>query len=170
MRFKIKYILIYLVFFIASCKHHQKNSKSDKLNSLKKEFAFKLGVSESEIKNEKLFQFIDDWEGVPYKYGGKDKTGIDCSALTAQLYLDVYSKTIASSTKDLIKEGLTIKESDLKEGDLLFFNTEGKKISHVGVYLKNNKFLHASTKKGVMISDLNEPYFKKTYVSSGRIN
>ena len=62
-----------------------------------------------------------------------------------------------------------ISESDLKEGDLVFFNTNGKSISHVGVYLQNNKFVHASTKKGVMVSDMNEPYFKKTYVSSGRV-
>ena len=62
-----------------------------------------------------------------------------------------------------------IKISDLKEGDLVFFNTNGKSISHVGVYLKNHKFVHASTKKGVMISDMNEPYFKQTYVSSGRV-
>jgi len=81
----------------------------------------------------------------------------------------VYKKTISSSTKALVEETKKIKDSDLKEGDLVFFNTDGKKISHVGVYLQNNKFVHASTKKGVMISDLNEPYFKKTYVHAARV-
>ena len=85
------------------------------------------------------------------------------------MYLIVYKKTISPSTKALVDETKKIKQSDLKEGDLVFFNTNGKSISHVGVYLQNNKFVHASSKKGVMISDMNEPYFKETYVSSGRV-
>lgn len=157
-----------------SCKHHQTSTKtSEPLNNsltlLKKKYAEKLGVSEADIKNEKLYQFINDWYGVKYKYGGKDKAGVDCSGLTAALYLAVYKKTISSNTKDLVGEVKKIKESDLKEGDLVFFNTNGKSISHVGVYLQNHKFVHASTKKGVMISDMNEPYFKQTYVMSGKV-
>ena len=81
----------------------------------------------------------------------------------------MYKKTISSNTKALVGEVKKISESDLKEGDLVFFNTNGKSISHVGVYLQNHKFVHASSSKGVMISDLNEPYFKKNYVSSGRV-
>lgn len=157
-----------------SCKHHQTSTKtSEPLNNsltlLKKKYAEKLGVSEADIKNEKLYQFINDWYGVKYKYGGKDKAGVDCSGLTAALYLAVYKKTISSNTKDLVGEVKKIKESDLKEGDLVFFNTNGKSISHVGVYLQNHKFVHASTKKGVMISDMNELYFKQTYVMSGKV-
>lgn len=157
-----------------SCKHHQTSTKtSEPLNNsltlLKKKYAEKLGVSEADIKNEKLYQFINDWYGVKYKYGGKDKAGVDCSGLTAALYLAVYKKTISSNTKDLVGEVKKIKESDLNEGDLVFFNTNGKSISHVGVYLQNHKFVHASTKKGVMISDMNEPYFKQTYVMSGKV-
>lgn len=165
-------ILVYLV----SCKHQQSISKNSDSsaekrasNELKKKYSEKLGVSESDIKNEKLYNFINDWYGVPYKYAGKDKNGVDCSGLTSTLYLQVYKKTISSNTTALAEEVKKIKESDLKEGDLVFFITFGKKISHVGVYLQNHKFVHASTKKGVMISDLNEPYFKKTYVSSGRV-
>lgn len=176
--FKYSVFCIIALYFI-SCKSHQKtlqteDSKEDKTDansnkSLKKKYAEKLGVKESEIKNEKLYVFINDWYGVPYKYAGKDKHGIDCSGLASTLYLQVYKKTISPSTKALAEETKKIKDSDLKEGDLLFFNTDGKKVSHVGVYLQNNKFVHASTKKGVMISDLNEPYFKKTYLHAGRV-
>jgi len=170
---KYIYVLCFLAY-ISSCKHQQSVTKTTETTtktsgSLKNKYAEKLAVSESDIKNEKLYQFIDDWYGVKYKYGGKDKAGIDCSGLTAALYLAVYKKTISSNTKDLVNEVKKIKESDLKEGDLVFFNTNGKSISHVGVYLQNHKFVHASTKKGVMISDMNEPYFKQTYVSSGRV-
>ena len=163
---------------MVSCKHQQTVTKSSDPNStktegspksLKKQYAAKLGVSESDIKNETLYKFINEWQGVPYKYSGKDKSGIDCSGLTSTLYLKVYKKTISSNTKALVGEVKKINDSDLKEGDLVFFNTNGKSISHVGVYLQNNKFVHASTKKGVMVSDMNEPYFKKTYVSSGRV-
>jgi len=167
-----------LLFYMVSCKHQQSVTKSTDSNAtktessnsaLKKQYAIKLGVSESDIKNETLYKFINEWYGVPYKYAGKDKAGIDCSGLTSTLYLKVYKKTISSSTKALVGEVKKISESDLKEGDLVFFNTDGKSVSHVGVYLQNHKFVHASTKKGVMISDMNEPYFKKTYVSSGRV-
>ncbi len=174
-----KYILaIALLLNMLACKHQQtvtksKDPSSNKpektSNSLKKQYAIKLGVSESDIKNETLYQFINEWQGVPYKYAGKDKAGIDCSGLTSTLYLKVYKKTISSNTKALIGEVKKISESDLKEGDLVFFNTNGKSVSHVGVYLQNHKFVHASTKKGVMISDMNEAYFKQTYVSSGRV-
>ncbi|MDF2448271.1 MAG: hypothetical protein K0R26_775 [Bacteroidota bacterium] len=161
---------------MVSCKSRKSVTKApdteikDNLSkSVKKQYADKLGVSESAIQNEKLYQFIHDWYGVSYKYGGKDKSGIDCSGLTSVLYANVYKKTISCSTKALVNEVKKIKPSDLKEGDLLFFETNGRSISHVGVYLQNDKFVHASTKKGVMISDLNEPYFKKTYVTSGRV-
>ena len=81
----------------------------------------------------------------------------------------MYHKKISSSTKVLIGEVKKISDSNLQEGDLIFFNTDSKGPSHVGVYLQNHKFVHASTKKGVMISDMNEPYFKKCYLSAGRV-
>lgn len=169
---------ICFVLFIVSCKHHQQLTKDDKTetvsNVLKKKYAEKLAVSEANITNQKLYQFIDEWYGVPYKYAGKTKAGIDCSGLASTLYLAVYQKKISPSTKALIEEVKKIDGSNpiaigLKEGDLVFFKIESKTVSHVGVYLQNNKFLHASSKKGVMISDLNEPYFKKYFLSAGRV-
>jgi murein DD-endopeptidase / murein LD-carboxypeptidase len=175
-----KYLFISVTLFcVFSCKHQKSISKSSnsdtvkaKSNSsstLKSEYAFKLGVKESDIINEELYSFINEWYAVPYKYAGKDKAGIDCSGLTAKLYLAVYKKTISSNTKSLVNEVKQINESELKEGDLVFFITNGKTISHVGVYLQNHKFVHASTKRGVMISDMNEPYFKQNYARSGRV-
>ena len=183
MKAVLKYVLISsFVFYVVSCKHHKdvtattkdsvvesKHETEAKSKSIKKTYAGKLGVSESDIKNEKLYQFIDEWYGVKYKYAGKDKSGIDCSGLTSTLYAKVYKKTISCSTKALVEETKKVKESDMKEGDLVFFKIDSGKASHVGVYLQNNKFVHASTKKGVMISDLNEPYFKKSFLSAGRV-
>jgi cell wall-associated NlpC family hydrolase len=177
----ITYILIiYTAISFVACKSHKTittstGTKEDKKNtptkstSLKKKYAEILGVSESDIKNNNLYQFINEWYGVPYKYAGKDKNGIDCSGLTSTLYAKVYDKKISPSTKVLIDEVKKIKSSDLKEGDLVFFNIGSSHPTHVGVYLQNHKFVHASTKKGVMISDLNEPYFKKYFYSAGRV-
>ncbi len=173
----LKYNLVGLaLIYITACKQHQTLStgntepkKETASSSLKKKYAEKLGVSESAITNQKLYQFINEWYGVPYKYAGKDKGGIDCSGLASTLYNRVYQKKISPTTKILIDEVKKISVSNLKEGDLVFFNIDSKNVSHVGVYLQNNKFVHASSKKGVMISDLNEPYFKKYFMSAGRV-
>lgn len=174
-----KYI-VFLTFssLLIACKSKKLTDNSSQSNStkettisknLKTKYAEKLGINAAEIKNQKLYSFIDDWYGVPYKYAGKDKKGIDCSGLTSKLYSNVYEKIISANTKALVNEVKTIKKNDLKEGDLVFFKIDSDKVSHVGVYLQNRKFVHASTKKGVMISDLNEPFFQKTYHSAGRI-
>jgi len=138
-------------------------------NAIKKIYAAKLNVPESDIKNEKLYKFIDDWYAVPYKYAGKDKHGIDCSGFTGVLCSTIYDKKVSSSSKSIYEEVKKINASELKEGDLVFFIINGKNVSHVGVYLQHNKFVHASTKRGVIISDLDEPYYKKYFYSAGRI-
>lgn len=143
--------------------------KGIKKASIQKEYALKLGVSENRIQNDRLYQFIDDWYGVPYKYAGKDKMGIDCSGFTAELFATIYHKKIAPFSKAMYESAKKITTNSLKEGDLVFFKIESEQISHVGVYLQNWKFVHASTKKGVIISDLNEPYYKKYFYSAGRI-
>ena len=177
MKVPINYILIsFVLIYVTACKHQQTLVTETKevrkevfSSSLKKKYAEKLGVSESAITNQKLYQFINDWYGVPYKYAGKNKSGIDCSGLVSTLYDQVYHKKISPSTKIVITEVKKISEDDLQEGDLVFFNTDSKGLSHVGVYLQHHKFVHASTKKGVMINDMNEPYFKKCYLSAGRV-
>jgi murein DD-endopeptidase / murein LD-carboxypeptidase len=169
---------------LTACSISQKTSKTD--HSEKKEsdearaaseaekalaekYATLLNVEIGKLNNYNLYKFIDDWQGVPYKYGGRSKTGIDCSNLTSLLYNQVFSKDISGSCSSLFSQTNPINVKDLKEGDLVFFKIDGDKISHVGVYLHNNKFVHATTKKGVMINDLNEPYYKKYFYNAARI-
>ena len=121
------------------------------------------------IKNTKLYSFIDDWYGTPYKYGGIDKNGIDCSGFVFKLFEQVYSIKSPRTTTELYEVSNEIKKKDLKEGDLLFFKIDSKKVSHVGIFLMNNKFVHASSKKGIMISDLNEEFFVKCFYKGGRL-
>ncbi|HWY38769.1 MAG TPA: NlpC/P60 family protein [Bacteroidia bacterium] len=163
--------LLALGIFLASC-HAKKETSSvntaEKISSAK--YAALIGIPEDNMTNKKLVHFLDTWYGVPYKYGGADQRGVDCSHLTCKVMQDVYGKKIAGAAGDLEKMCEHVKESKLKEGDLVFFKIESKSISHVGVYIANNHFIHASSKKGVMISDLNEAYFKKYYYTAGRLN
>ena len=96
------------------------------------------------------------------------KKGVDCSAFVSFFMSAVYGLNIPRSSKEQYTASAKIKKKHLAEGDLVFFNTRGG-ISHVGVYLGNNKFVHASTSNGVIISDMDENYFAQRYVGSGRV-
>jgi murein DD-endopeptidase / murein LD-carboxypeptidase len=162
----------------SSCHHGKEISKTDKTSEhkntssskkLEQKYASILGVNENKISNILLYSFIDDWYGVPYKYGGNTKKGIDCSNFAATLYNNIYTKKLDGSSASIFNQCKVISKNDLKEGDLLFFKIDNENISHIGVYLQNNKFVHATTKKGVMIDDLDEPYYKKYFFKAGRL-
>lgn len=162
-----------IALFSAGCsepKHITKSSSVEKSEQLKETYSEILGIKKEEIKNIGLYQFIDDWYGVPYKYSGKNKNGIDCSGFTCCLYQEVYKKLLAGSSTSIFNSCKIIKKTDLKEGDLVFFKINTDKISHIGIYLQNNKFVHASTQKGVIISGLEEDYYKKYFFKGGRLN
>src|SRR3546814_13664941 len=84
--------------------------------------------------------------GIPHRLGGQDKRGIDCSAFANHLILDVYGKNLPRTARDMAEVVKRKYENQLKEGDLVFFNFDGKAFDHVGVYLGNNKFVHVSTR------------------------
>jgi Cell wall-associated hydrolases (invasion-associated proteins) len=120
------------------------------------------------IKKE-LKREINEWLGTPYKYGGNDKKGVDCSGFVQQVYKKVYHLNLPRTSSDIYSFCKKIKLPDLREGDLVFFDYEGKGVSHVGIYLSDNKFVHASSSKGVVISDLTNSYNKKKFVGAGRV-
>jgi lipoprotein Spr len=122
------------------------------------------------IQNKTLADFIKDWYGVPYQYGGECKKGIDCSAFVQELYEDVYHiHLLRTAQQQFATSGHVRKWERLKEGDLVFFKIHSRHISHVGVYLGDGKFVHASFSSGVMISDLTDRYWTKYYAGGGRI-
>lgn len=129
----------------------------------------KLGLTDKEIKGNKLYSFISEWYAVPYKYGGCVKTGVDCSCFATNLYQSVYGKSLARTAGDMFLQSDKISENDAREGDLVFFRMYGTKITHVGVFVKGDYFVHASTSKGVMLSSLQEAYYKKYFYCAGRI-
>jgi len=131
-------------------------------------YAIRLDVPVETIQNKSLYELIDNWWGTPYRLGGTTQNGIDCSAFVQTLMMGVFAMQLPRTAREQKELSSWIPMSDLKEGDLVFFNTRGS-VSHVGVYLHNNKFVHASTSGGVMISDLNETYWSRKLLGAGRV-
>jgi lipoprotein Spr len=144
------------------------STEIEKCSDLQFKYAILLDESVESITNKKLVSFLEEWYGAPYLYGGADKKGIDCSAFTCLLMDTVFNVTLPRTAKNQFNSSTKIKTQDLSLGDLVFFNTTGG-ISHVGVYLANNKFVHASASSGVMISGLDEEYFKRRYLGAARV-
>jgi len=122
--------------------------------------------------NKKLYKEIKSWLGTPYRGGGETKqVGTDCSGFVMQLYLTVYDiKLERRGGLQFYNNCEPIDKEALREGDLVFFNNgQGGKISHVGIYLKDNKFAHASSSRGVVIDDLTANYYVKHFFAAGRV-
>lgn len=116
-----------------------------------------------------LYYNVYDWLGTKYKYSGNSSEGIDCSGFVSMVYQNVFCVDLSGSASRIYSLSSAIEKSELKEGDLLFFKINKEHVSHVGLYLGNNKFAHATTKAGVIISDLDEVYYQKYFYKAGRV-
>jgi lipoprotein Spr len=138
---------------------------------LQEKYASLMGIVPNLITNYSLYSFIDEWYGVRYRFGGNNKNGIDCSAFVQRMYEQVFNMNLVRTAIEQFSECKMVFDKEaLKEGDLVFFCTKGnKRISHVGVYLANNYFIHASSTLGVAISSLNETYWHKHLAGYGQV-
>jgi lipoprotein Spr len=140
----------------------------EKGSQLQFKYAIIMDVEVEQLSNVDLYKYIESWWGTPYRIGGMTQRGIDCSAFVQSLCASVYGLSLPRVAKEQKQYcSKILKDDDLQEGDLVFFNTRGG-VSHVGVYLHNNKFVHASSSEGVVISDLNDPYWARRYLGAGR--
>lgn len=128
-----------------------------------------LGIEIKSLEHKKMFDAIITFMGTSYKYGGKNESGIDCSGFVNKVLAESGMANAGCSSADMYNNLKHINRSKLREGDLVFFRTRKKAISHVGIYLGENKFAHASTSNGVIISDLNEEYYQKRFAKGGRL-
>jgi len=169
-------IVIALFFSVLAAQAQTKTSPStsddkntDDQESLAKDYLSQImGVAMSATSNMKLFHFVYDWIGTPYRFGGSSRKGIDCSAFTKELYSDVFNMDIQRNSRDIFSMVSPVKRDELKEGDLVFFKIHSRRISHVGIYLGNNRFAHASS-RGVAISSLDDAYYSRYFYRGGRM-
>lgn len=163
--------LIVLCSFSASFaqnKTKETNKLEDPDNLASQYFSQVMGVAVDATSNLKLYKFIYEWIGTPYRFGGNTKNGIDCSAFAKTIYQKVFNTTILRNSRDIFSMVDPLAKDELKEGDLVFFKIKSRSISHVGVYLGDNRFAHSAT-GGVKISNLNEPYYSRYFYKGGRI-
>ena len=130
-------------------------------------YAIVMDVEVERLDNQDLYRFIDSWWGTPYRMGGTTQKGVDCSAFVQTLESVIFGTNLPRTAREQKSSCVIVSDTQLKEGDLVFFNTRGG-VSHVGVYLTNNKFVHASTSGGVMISDLYDAYWHSRFLGAGR--
>lgn len=183
MRKKIYFLLPFCLFFVA-CTSVQKEveiktaiTQSDKYKQVSKQTPLEeLKTKEDELSsnnndlekmNKAIMEFYSEWKDVKYVYGGNSKKGIDCSAFIQRIYKEKLDIQIPRSTWTQIKVGKKIKKSELQLGDLIFFKT-GVRDRHVGIYMGNGDFMHASI-KGIRFTKVDKPFYKKHYWMSRRI-
>ena len=121
------------------------------------------------LDQSKMMREISRYMGVPYALGRADKDGMDCSGYTMTVYKSSVGKSLPRTSSGQAKFGRSVKLSDLQFGDLLFFNTTGEEASHVGIYIGDDLFAHASVSQGVTISSLQSSYYEKRYEGARRI-
>ena len=153
----LKYIVLaFLLAGISGCSHNNK-------------IVIPVIVSAQDSPTvKKMYEQYKQWEGVRYREGGMSKKGVDCSGYVHLTYKNKLNKKIPRTTELLSKSGKKIHSSKLKPGDLVFFKTGWKK-RHVGIYIKEGKFMHASSSRGVMISKLNNPYWSDAFWMARRL-
>lgn len=151
-----------------SKKAHKSGNSSTASSDSYKTYSKIFGVNFTGSEDKKLLDELSTWIRVPYVYGGESKTGTDCSGMVQTVFKTVYNVSLYRTAYDLAKNCDSVGKKDLKTGDIIFFKINSAKISHVGIYLANNKFIHASS-KGVIVSDLTETYYTKYFYSCGRV-
>lgn len=145
-----------LILLLTACANNHVDIKTNKIES---------SISVKQV----LYSQFSEWKAVKYRFGGLSKNGIDCSGFVYLTYLDNFSIQLPRTTKQQVQSGVKVSsQADLKAGDLVFFKT-GVRQKHVGIYLEKRTFLHVSTKKGVIISRLDNPYWKKRYWRAIRV-
>lgn len=127
------------------------------------------GINVINAEDPNLYFEAYAWLGTPYRWGGKSKNGTDCSGFASSVFNRLYGTDLGGSAGDIFKKCEVVLPSELREGDFVFFNINGHYLYHVGIYLQNGKFAHAAVHGGVMVSSMDEPYYKRWFYKAGRL-
>lgn len=155
---------------LSGCSSNANQVAKSRKAPLKNSKVVQMSPVDQDAMINRLEQHRKSWAGTRYVLGGTTKRGVDCSGFTQVTYQELFGKSLPRMTVDQAKVGKKIAREQLKTGDLVFFNTgRGPNGKHVGIYVKNGEFLHASTKKGVIYSNLNNPYWNKAFWQARRL-
>lgn len=185
--FTLKLVIasVFLLFLASSCRHHREVAEAkqgmdydsrvvkDKAVAPVSDLSYlseSLGFKPPDDANLVLLWEITAWLGTPYRYGGKSKSGVDCSGFVLSIFRDVYNLELMRRSIDMAQNSRKIRDPGrLREGDLVFFRIRSRNISHVGIYLGEGRFVHASSSRGVIINNLNESYYSERFAFGGRV-
>lgn len=164
--------LLAMVFLLSSCSIFNKAPKQEEYTwdiEWEDEKSTRI-ISRDAIHgvSDKLTNYYESWLGVPHRMGGMTKQGVDCSGFVLNVYKDVYGIKLPRTASQMSQAVRKINRNEMKEGDLVFFARGTSKPHHVGIYLKDNNFVHTSTSRGVTISNLEDKYWANLFSFCGR--
>ncbi len=157
-KMRLLLVFIALILFTGCSTRTSKSSSTYKTNFSSKSNKEQINYNDLD----KLYPYHNKWHQTPYKFGGFGSDGIDCSAFVQRAYFDLFGMKIPRTTKQQVLAGKKVSRANIKTSDLVFFKT-GYNSRHVGIYLQHGDFIHASSSKGIIISNINDPYWKKRY-------
>jgi cell wall-associated NlpC family hydrolase len=154
-------------------KHHTKVKSGKKISHVKAKKSAVLTAKTTKPatnlkRRTKLMSEYASWKGTRYRLGGNSRKAIDCSALTRRLYQEAFAVNLPRTTSGQLTKGKKAKQRAMRIGDLVFFKT-GRVQKHVGIYIGEDKFIHASRQKGVTISELSNPYWNQHLLAVRRV-
>lgn len=172
----LRFVLVLLVSLYLACNliactkkkvyYHQDTSVSI-IHATPYKVRHHTAVDTSSIRDI-LHDFYANWQGTPYRSGGMSQRGIDCSAFTYLAYRNLFTIDLPRTVSEQAGKGKKVPRNALKPGDLVFFKT-GIFQKHVGIYMEDFSFMHVSTIRGVMISRLDDDYWRNKYWKSKRL-
>ncbi len=172
---KRSYYLFFLVFFAVistSCGTSREIPGAPSTRPLSRDersqYTQRLGMPISGKENPALIREVALWIGTPYRYGGTNRSGVDCSGFIVTVNRNVYGRDLPRTTAGIANATRRVNRRGLRDGDLVFFRTKGRKISHAGIYLGNGYFAHASSSRGVVVDQLSGNYWSRHFVRGGR--
>ncbi|MBD2779732.1 C40 family peptidase [Xenorhabdus sp. 42] len=157
----VRHLCLLLSFFLIGCSNPISESTPPPLKS---------ALSDPIMVIAQLKDQLTQWYHTPYRYGGMDKQGVDCSGFVYRTFNDRFNIRLPRTTREQTKFGIRINRKDLMPGDLVFFKTgSGESGLHVGIYDTDNEFIHASTSKGVIRSSLDNVYWRRVFWQARRM-
>lgn len=158
-----------MIWILSSCAPSVRYTRGGDSAVRKPRFSLPEGTETSALHT-KLENTVASYLGVPYKYGGTSGNGIDCSGFVFLVFKEVYNVELPRSSGKMWKLGKIVSPNLARPGDLIFFRGGFlNRVNHVGIYMGNDRFVHASGTNGVIYSDINDDYYSRHFAAIRRI-